>query len=226
MANTLISEKRMIKRFNNIDYLWNSNNLKDWTMALDYYFDLVKSSNIELEKELDNLNPEQIKRMDTREFYEFLHNKYFVWKYTQPNRLKTTRMSLEKYITNDSLDELEEIHYSIFNTDLKNTSACLKNVQRIKGLGIAGASGLLSLLFPKYFGTVDQFVVQRLLEINNLEEHTLLERIKKDNISLTNGTILINIMKSKATELNSKFKTEDWTPRKIDKILWSIGRYK
>ena len=31
----------------NINYLWNSNNLKDWVTALDYYFDLVKPSNME-----------------------------------------------------------------------------------------------------------------------------------------------------------------------------------
>lgn len=62
------------------------------------------------------------------------------------------------------------------------------------------------------------------LIINNLEEHHLLEKINPDNISLKEGVLLIGIMREKATELNNKFNTEDWTPRKIDKILWSIDR--
>jgi hypothetical protein len=50
---------------------------------------------------------------------------------------------------------------------------------RIRGLGIAGASGLLSVLFPEYFGTVDQFVVMSLLCINGLKERKSLWNRKK-----------------------------------------------
>jgi hypothetical protein len=82
----------------------------------------------------------------------------------------------------------------------------------------------LALLFPKDFGTVDQFVVKSLLKISNLQEHQGLKRINPDQISLNDGVLLIKIMKNKALELNKKFNTAKWTPRKIDKILWSIDR--
>ena len=208
----------------NINYLWNSGTEKEWKSALEKYFDLVKSSNVEIEKELDNLDSETVKNMTVDEFYNFLHDKYFVWKYTQANRLKTTRNSLVKYLEDDNIVELEEIHNLIFKYNPENISNLLRTTHRIKGLGVAGASGLLSLLFPKYFGTVDQFVVQRLLEVENLKEHFLLEKMKQDNLTEKDGTILIEIMREKANELNKKFKTSEWTPRKIDKILWSIDR--
>jgi len=127
-------------------------------------------------------------------------------------------------LEDDNIVELEEIHNLIFKYNPENISNLLRTTHRIKGLGVAGASGLLSLLFPKYFGTVDQFVVQRLLEVENLKEHSLLEKMKQDNLTEKDGIILIEIMREKAIELNKKFKTSEWTPRKIDKILWSIDR--
>lgn len=214
----------MIAISSKISYLWNSKNQADWRTALDKYYNLVKPSNLEIEKELDNLNPEIIKNMTVKQFYNFLHEKYFVWKYTAPNRLVTTRRSLEKYLQDDNLFELEEIHSLMFKYNPDNITNSLRNAQRIRGLGIAGASGLLSLLFPKYFGTVDQFVVYRLLEVEGLAEHSQIEKMTPDNISLKDGVILIGIMKNKSDELNKIFNTDFWTPRKIDKILWSIDR--
>ena len=67
-------------------------------------------------------------------------------------------------------------------------------------------------------------MVKNLLNIDNLEGHQLLEKINPDNISLKEGVLLIEIMRNKASELNNKFNTTEWTPRKIDKILWCIDR--
>lgn len=208
----------------NINYLWNSTNQKEWEMALSFYYSLVKPSNMNIEKELDNLDSNFVKNMTIEQFYNFLHDKYFVWKYTQPNRLKTTRTCFEKYLRDNNMFELKEIHKLMFEYNPENIEKCLRNVQKIKGLGIAGASGLLSLLFPGYFGTVDQFVVQRLLEIENFDKHSIISKMKPESLSLSDGVILIEIMKEKAQELNTIFKTKKWTPRKIDKILWSIDR--
>ena len=45
--------------------------------------------------------------------------------------------------------------------------------------------------------------------------------MNKNNITLKNGVILISIYRQKANELNIKFNTNFWTPRKIDMILWA-----
>ena len=220
-----LKQKGKVMEFQyDINYLWHSQNQQDWTRALNNYFNLVKPKNMKFEKELDNLDAETIKNMSVNEFYDFLHDKYFVWKYTAPNRLVTTRKCLEKYIKEDKLSELQEIQNLIFKYNPVKISNLLITVHRIKGLGVSGASGLLSLLFPKYFGTVDQFVVQRLLEVKKLKEHSLLEKMNQDNLTEKDGIILIEIMRNKANELNQLFKTNEWTPRKIDKILWSIDR--
>jgi hypothetical protein len=48
---------------------------------------------------------------------------------------------------------------------------------QIRGLGTAGASGLLALMYPTHFGTVDQFVVKGLQQVDDLLEKAALGRM-------------------------------------------------
>jgi len=43
-------------------------------------------------------------------------------------------------------------------------------------------------------------------------------------LKIKDAVILVEIMKNKAKELNIKFTTSFWTPRKIDMILWVVQR--
>jgi hypothetical protein len=67
-------------------------------------------------------------------------------------------------------------------------------------LGVAGASGLLSILFPKYFGTVDQFVVKTLLEIDDLPERNILKSMHAESLSIKDGVILERVLREKALD--------------------------
>lgn len=97
-------------------------------------------------------------------------------------------------------------------------------VSQIKGLGISGASGLLSILFPEQFGTVDQFVILSLLKISDLPEHDQIAKMKPESITCKNGVILEQILRQKAAKLNTQFGSQNWTPRKIDMVLWAFDR--
>ncbi len=174
---------------------------------------------------IDGIDANEIKNLPARDFYDFLHDKYFVWKCTQPNRLATTRMSLEKYIDEDKLSERDEIHKGLFIVDRNDIETCLQTVMKIKGLGTGGASGLLAILFPKYFGTVDQFLVRALMDAQILQKYNGLQNTNPDSIKKKEGVLLIEILRQKASELNLRFSTDFWTPRRIDMILWSIGRF-
>ncbi len=93
-------------------------------------------------------------------------------------------------------------------------------MSRIHRLGIAGASGLLALLFPKDFGTVDQFVVKNLRSIEGIEELDILESMNPEGLRIKDGVVLNKIMKGKAEVLNRTNNTDKWTPRLIDMVLW------
>lgn len=157
--------------------------------------------------------------MSPEEFYTFLHDTYFVWKYTAKNRLSTTRTQLKRHL--DDLSKLAGIQEALFSFDRTNIRTGLEIATKIHGLGIAGASGLLSILFPNHFGTVDQFVVKALLNINGLIGRERLLCMHPESLTIKDGILLEQILCTKAEELNQSFQTNKWTPRRIDKILWA-----
>ena len=204
--------------------LWQNGTERQWQEALDNYYFMLRPEQRDIENYINNIDTETIKRLDENEFYDFLYNKYFVWKYTAKNRLATTRKCLEKYIHNNELLKLKDIQTRIFSIPKDDVGKCLAATCEIYGLGTAGASGLLAILFPANFGTVDQFVVKRLQEINHSVYNSELNKMNPEGLKIKDGIILVEIMKGKAKELNKKFNTDFWTPRKIDMVLWSFGR--
>lgn len=207
-----------------INVLWHSNDETAWKKALQGYYESLSKKELELDLELEALTSKEIENYTVNQFYDFLYNKYFVWKYGYSQYLSTYLKSLSKYKNENRLSDLEKIKIKIFNLNLYDIEACIKNADDINGLGIAGASGLLSIIFPDYFGTVDQFVVKSLLKIDNLEEYDKLLKMKPNSLNKSDAVVLMKIIRKKAKELNEQFDTDFWTPRKIDMILWSIDR--
>jgi hypothetical protein len=204
--------------------MWNSNDPGLWQTALTRYWTFVKASNLELEKEMDRLNAETVKVMNPKAWFEFLLEKYFRWKYTAPNRYGSTTKMLRTYASNNELAALHAIKERLFAAEKDNIQQCLSIASLIRGLGIAGASGLVAVLFPAQFGTVDQFVVKALAKISDLPEKNLIAAMTPESLKLNEGTILIRIMRRKAAELNGVSSLVRWTPRKVDMVLWTCGR--
>src|SRR6185436_3731729 len=66
--------------------LWDLRDTEAWDQALDRYWDLIKPSNLELERKLESLDREWIRLLDEKAWYKFLRDEYFRWKYTAANR--------------------------------------------------------------------------------------------------------------------------------------------
>lgn len=203
-----------------ISKLWYSKSEDDWRLALERYWSYIRPESLELERSMNELKLEQIASLDSTGWYQFLREKYFRWKYTAPNRYATTTMRLKRYIESDQLEELFGIKNILLNLDTSDIRAGLLAAKKIDGLGVAGASGLLSLMYPQAFATVDQFVVKALRKVPALSEHEILARMNPDNLTLSNGIDLISIMRNKAEENNRIFGNNYWSPRKIDMVLW------
>ncbi len=204
--------------------MWNTNDPDLWQKALNRYWTFVKPSNLELEKEMDRLDAETVKAMTPKAWFEFLLEQYFRWKYTAPNRYGSTTKILRTYAANNELAALHAIKERLFAADRENIQQCLSVASLIRGLGIAGASGLLAVLFPTQFGTVDQFLVKALARIPELPERNLIAAMSPESLKLNEGTILIRILRRKAGELNQGPSQTRWTPRKVDMVLWTCAR--
>jgi hypothetical protein len=90
----------------------------------------------------------------------------------------------------------------------------------VHGLAVAGASGLLALVYPEEFGTVDVMLTQALQQVGLPQ----VMRINPTAIKIEDAVTMIEIMRVKALELNRMFGTHKWTPRLIDRVLWVAGR--
>lgn len=204
--------------------LWRSQDRQAWDDALERYWDFVRPENVGVERRMEMLDVERIRQFDAAAWYDFLLNDYFRWKYTAPNRYATTTKSLRQYVEAGGLAELARIKARLFEFDVGDVATGLSIASEIKGLGPAGASGLLALLFPKAFGTADQFVVKSLQAVTDLPDSGAVMRMKPTQLRLADAVVLIGVMRRKAFENNQAFGTSTWTPRKVDKVLWTYGR--
>jgi hypothetical protein len=91
---------------------------------------------------------------------------------------------------------------------------------KIPGLGVAGASGLLAVLRPGYFGTVDQYVVRALRDVPIPEALDITE-MNPESLTGLDGALLIRVLRRKAAELTNSFGVP-WTPREVDMALWAV----
>jgi hypothetical protein len=205
--------------------LWHSSDSSAWAGALERYWDRVKPANLALERALDRLDLDRIRGLDAQEWYDFLRLEYFRWKYTAPYRYATTTKSLAEHAAESGgLKRLHDINRRLLAINPADIRSGLSVACDIKGLGTAGASGLLSLMYPATFGTVDQFVVKALRDVGGLPEADALMKMKPESLTTADGVKLISILARKAAENNQLFRTDSWTPRKIDQILWTYGR--
>ena len=202
--------------------IWNKNDHKDWIAIEQQYYDRVKKENTDLERELEEFQISNLWGWSTEEFKDFLYNKYFVWKYTAPNRLTTTRNKLRE-VTEPELSFVLKAIRIIYDAlsemnkyDINEIKVGMLLITMIPGLGIAGASGLLSILFPDFYGTVDQFVVKA-LEDAGVDTQVCYP----ESLTIKDALFLEEVMFKKAKELNEINNIDYWTPRKIDKVLWT-----
>ena len=160
-----------------IGELWASRDQKEWGDALDRYWKMpTVLKKLELEKYMDKLDPQAIKRLDGPEWYAFLE-KYFCWKFD--GNYLPVRLDNLKSNSLEQLFRVKESLFSLTEIDLANIRKGLNTVKspQIRGLGYAGASGLLAVLFPKSFGTADKFVVKALCKIVSLPERPQVRHI-------------------------------------------------
>jgi hypothetical protein len=173
--------------------------------------------NLAREQYIETLDSEAIRKADSEGWRAFLRI-YFDWKF-RGNYLPQRLADLES----NEPERLLRIRGLLFDSDFTNIRRTLERARYIKGLGPAGASGLLAVLFPTWFGTVDKFVVTALRQAPTLPERGRLAKMNPSSLTDDDAVLLVEIMRRKVLQLNALFRTKEWTPRKIDKILWTLG---
>ena len=84
-------------RNDSFKFLWYHGSENDWKEALYSYDDILTGEQRVIENYISNVKSEEIEKLDILDFYYFLHDKYFVWKYTAKNRLVRNLKQFEQY---------------------------------------------------------------------------------------------------------------------------------
>ena len=90
-------------RNDSFKFLWYHGSENDWKEALYSYDDILTGEQRVIENYISNVKSEEIEKLDILDFYYFLHDKYFVWKYTAKNRLVRNLKQFEQYMTNEDI---------------------------------------------------------------------------------------------------------------------------
>ncbi len=199
--------------------LWYSEDETLWKYYLEQYKKRINKSNqIKFDRYLEKLEEEMLEKFSPEKWYDFLLNFYFKWKYTQVNRYISLTNHIKKYKRENNLEELNAIKTEFLLADKTKLKESLEILCKIHGLGPSGASGLLALLYPTLYGTIDQFVIKSLQQLDDFPE---LKFINPDNPSVEVVVFIIEKLQKKAEDMNRLFKTNFWTPRKLDKVMWA-----
>jgi len=202
-----------------IKEIWNSKDENIWKIALEEYYTNIDKKILNIENEIMQHDEESLGNLSPKDWSELL-KKYFEWKYSSNKVFYPKRV---KDLGINELNTLNTIKNDFLHTDKRDIKKNLQILNEINGLGPSGASGLLALLYPEIYGTVDQFVIKSLNRTGIFPE---LEYVDPKNLSASEKGIrliihIIEILQEKANELNRIFKTDFWNPRKIDIILWN-----
>jgi hypothetical protein len=205
--------------------LWNCKDPREWDYCESELYDAaVKPENRDVERELERPGlRERIAQMSTDGFYAFLHDEYFQWKFTSKPQLIGNRRALAKHVAEGTMDRVERVRQGLVDRGTDSKGATIKLMMGkyggIHGLAVAGASGLLALVYPEEFGTVDVMVTRALQRLGLPNVLT----VDPKNISIADAETMIEIMRLKAIDLNRIFGTNRWTPRLVDRVLWVAG---
>jgi hypothetical protein len=198
--------------------LWRSDGAQDWHDALAHYWDLVKMPNRGLEQRLETLDLDRLRRMDARGWYVFLREEG-----PALNRYGSITKELRALVDAPGVEALDRCRKRLLALDPSDIRTALNAALAIPGLGMVGASGLLSLMYPSAFGLVDEFVVRALREVQGLPEAAVLPRMGGRPLTVRDGVIIIGILRRKAADLSREL-DEVWTPRMIGRVLRAAGR--
>src|SRR6266404_9205111 len=117
-----------------ISELWYSRDPAEWEKALERYWVFVQPRNVDLEHAMDHLDRDRIRRLDADGWFGFLHDEYFRWKYTAPNRYATTTKFLRRECSDPAgRAMLNEIREKLLRLDASSIGNALETASQIPG---------------------------------------------------------------------------------------------
>ncbi len=201
------------------------NNIYDHFTMNKYLLNYMNNvTHSEIEIKFDNYNEITFQNMDNREWLTFIRDEYQTWKHTNG----MVRAKLKRIVSEVDGQIICEIHSTLLSSDKVDIQNNLQLFCDLPGFGPPSASGVLSLMFPTHFGTVDRRVIGTFKQCQNSDIRDrlakLIDRYERNSgnmwFSVPEAALVIQVYRDAAEEL-SRRSGVTWTPRMVDKALWS-----
>src|SRR5260370_41888680 len=95
--------------------MWKCQDENEWLDGLKRYWEYVLPRNVKLEEEFEWLEVKTVQTLKPRQWYDFLLEKYFRWKFTAANRYASTTRLLKQYEGAAGLQELYDFKRELFS---------------------------------------------------------------------------------------------------------------
>lgn len=195
---------------------WDSTDKRDWDRALALYnMHFGGTDKASIDTRVTLINAQIIEKLSTEEFVCFLEE-FYDWKYS--NTGASRNKNLFSQWIKDNIHIVESLKQSLCQSSLSDEEL-IKISKEIKYISVAGATALLSIMYPDRFGTVDKFVVLCLKE--SLPNDSIIQSTNEEDIKIEQAIYIEKLMREKAKELNKLFSVVTWNARAIDKATWA-----
>lgn len=222
-----------------LNELWHRGTEDDWEEAVREYWTVPGvSSQRALEEQMDNIHESRTTVLrDVDRFYKFLKEELYPWKMDRLY-VASQQENLERYhvSTPHGIDRLRQyLLITVPKWGSVDINEVYKRMSVVGGMGIPVASGCLALLFPEHFGTLDRFCLRASLTV---EGNTITDYLRvtedvtrnpdhffdkyEDALRLHVAKLITMLYREKARDLNAKYSTDVWTPRRVEKVVWTL----
>jgi len=217
--------------------LWRSNEVSAWQDALAKYWNHGPvRRNIDVERHMDRLTAEDRGAIlaSGGALVDFLDHWYYSWKffaiapYDIPKHQAKVRI---EYATNS--DKYNAIARRLGALNADDVDQCLRYVasRSIPGLQLSAGSGLLAVLYPTWFGTVDQHTLRALQTLDDERAAWLRRHIPdpKTFFPANNNDrgrhaakLMTQLYREKSQELARLDGETGWTPRRVEMVCYTL----
>lgn len=213
--------------------VWSSTDQNPWHGGFErYWTHPTVKKNLAIEREIDQAMSLRDNILSSgSDLVQFLEDWYYPWKFDPIGATNKNRQALQIDYAQHPI-KYDNACRRVLQLNLADSARCLSAVGSgsIPGMRVSAASAFLAVLFPEWFGTVDQHTLRNLLKIVDPRADWLRAQVHNPatffsgdhQLAQHRASLMVALYREQAQRLNSGLTTPYWTPRKVEMVVFAL----